>query len=219
MLTKAFLEITNVCNLSCTFCHKTVREKRFMTDAEFDSLTDRLRGRVRYLYFHLMGEPTLHPSLNDFIKSAKSKGFLPIITTNGSRLATVGDSLIEAMPYKISISLHDKAANPAFADSSYLESCADFACRAANAGCITVLRLWNLGGDGESENEACLSYLRSVFTDEWTTVRGGNGMRIADRLFLEWGEHFDWPDEDAESIGEDDELFLLRSARSGGNTR
>ena len=207
MLTKAFLEITNVCNLSCTFCHKTVREKRFMTDAEFDSLTDRLRGRVRYLYFHLMGEPTLHPSLNDFIKSAKSKGFLPIITTNGSRLATVGDSLIDALPYKISISLHDKAANPAFADSSYLESCADFARRAANAGCITVLRLWNLGGDGESENEACLSYLRSVFTDEWTTVRGGNGMRIADRLFLEWGEHFDWPDEDAESIGEDDELF------------
>lgn len=207
MLTKAFLEITNVCNLSCTFCHKTVREKRFMTDAEFDSLTDKLRGRVRYLYFHLMGEPTLHPSLNIFIKSAKDKGFLPIITTNGSRLATVGDSLIEAMPHKISISLHDKAANPAFADSSYLESCADFARRAANAGCITVLRLWNLGGDGESENEACLWYLRSVFTNEWTTVRGGNGMRIADKLFLEWGEHFDWPDEGAQSIGADDELF------------
>ena len=42
-LKKAYLEITNCCNLSCSFCHQTTREKRFMTEAEFDALTDALK--------------------------------------------------------------------------------------------------------------------------------------------------------------------------------
>ena len=40
MINKAYLEITNVCNFSCSFCHKTKREKKFMSAKEFDLLTD-----------------------------------------------------------------------------------------------------------------------------------------------------------------------------------
>ena len=43
-----------------------------MTAEEFDLLTDRLCGKVEYLFFHLMGEPTLHPSLPKFVKLAYS---------------------------------------------------------------------------------------------------------------------------------------------------
>ena len=31
MLDKIYLEITNVCNLDCTFCHKTARAKKLMS--------------------------------------------------------------------------------------------------------------------------------------------------------------------------------------------
>ena len=98
MLDKIYLEITNVCNLDCTFCHKTARAKKLMSAQEFDLLIDKLAGKAKYLYFHLMGEPTLHPLLPHFIKTARDKGFLPMITTNGSLLREKGEALLSALP-------------------------------------------------------------------------------------------------------------------------
>lgn len=207
MLNKAYLEITNVCNLSCAFCHKTSRKKRFMSEDEFEILTDKLQNKIQYLYFHLMGEPTLHPSLPFFIKRAREKGFFPMLTTNGSLLPKVKDSLLGSLPHKISISLHDAAANPAFANAEYLESCADFARRASVSGCITVLRLWNLGSEDEKTNDSVLSYLKSVFTDEWKSVRNGGGYKLADKLFIEYGERFDWPDGSESESDENADAF------------
>ena len=63
MITRCYLETTDVCNLNCVFCPKTTRPKRTMTLEEFELLTSRLAGRVKFLYFHLMGEPFLHPHL------------------------------------------------------------------------------------------------------------------------------------------------------------
>ena len=112
MLEKAYLEITNICNMACDFCHGTCRTPREMTLAEFEALTDRLVGRVEYLYFHLMGEPLLHPLLPRFIDRAREKGFRPMLTTNGSLLGEVGELLLQSPPHRISISLHAPAANP-----------------------------------------------------------------------------------------------------------
>ena len=87
MITRCYLEITNVCNLECMFCPKTKRARRTLSPAEFDSLTDRLRGKVKFLYFHLMGEPLLHAHLPAFIAMAREKGFIPVLTTNGTLLS------------------------------------------------------------------------------------------------------------------------------------
>lgn len=205
MLDKIYLEITNVCNLDCTFCHKTSRQKRLMSEEEFNILTDKLRGRAKFLYFHLMGEPTLHPQLPRFIEIAKQKGFLPMLTTNGSLLSRAGDSLLCNLPYKISISLHAPEANPTFADESYLDSCIKFAREAADSGCIVALRLWNLGTD--SDNADILARLHAEFPGDWGEVRGGSSMRLSPKLFLEWGERFDWPCESAPECDADADVF------------
>ena len=205
MLNKVYLEITNVCNLDCSFCHKTAREKRLMSDEEFNTLTDRLRGKAKYLYFHLMGEPTLHPLLPAFIKIAHEKGFSPIITTNGSLLSRVGNKLIESHPYKVSISLHAPEANPTFNDESYLDSCISFAKSAAESGMIVALRLWNLGSD--ADNSSILEGLHASFPDEWVDLRAGNGQRLSDRIFLEWGQRFDWPDATLDEQSENADAF------------
>ena len=76
MLDRIYLEITNVCNLDCTFCHKTARQKKLLSREEFDLLLEKIEGRAKHLYFHLMGEPTLHPLLPQFIEAAREKGFL-----------------------------------------------------------------------------------------------------------------------------------------------
>ena len=205
MLDKIYLEITNVCNLDCSFCHKTSRAKRLMTEEEFDALLSKIKGRSRYLFFHLMGEPTLHPLLPKFIEKARAQGFLPAITTNGSLLSQKGEALLSSLPYKVSISLHAPEANPAFSANGYLEGCISFAKEAASRGCIIALRLWNLGSG--ADNSEILEYLHSSFPGEWKDIRGGQSQRLSERIFLEWGERFDWPDPNAPECDTEADLF------------
>ena len=206
MLDKIYLEITNFCNLTCTFCHKTSRKPRLMNEEEFELLTDKLQGKAKFLYFHLMGEPLMHPYLPKFIKRAWDKGFLPMLTTNGTLLGKeLGKRLLESLPYKISISLHAPDANPQFADESYLPRCIDFAKTASAKGCIVALRLWNLGTD--ADNSEIINTLRTHFPGEWEKIRGGSSLKLAPKLFLEWGEHFDWPDLAAEERPFDADAF------------
>lgn len=187
---KVYLEITNVCNLACAFCHGTKREKRSMTREEFEFLTNRLKG-IPYLYFHLMGEPLTHPDLPYFVCRAREKGFFPMITTNGTLLAARGKELIEARPHKVSVSLHAIEGNGRAPSGKYLKAVTDFAAEASEAGIITVLRLWNEGG-AEKENPAILDALETAFPAPWRDHRSGK--KIREKLFLETGEKFDWPD-------------------------
>ncbi|MFR3186716.1 MAG: radical SAM protein [Phocaeicola sp.] len=105
MITRCYLEITNVCNLDCVFCPKTERKKQVMSLDEFHALTDKLAGKVKFLYFHLMGEPFLHPLLPELSNLARKKGFIPVLTTNGTLLSK-REEMLESLPHKIQISLH-----------------------------------------------------------------------------------------------------------------
>ena len=194
MLDRIYLEITNVCNMDCSFCHKTSREKRVMSEAEFDKILDKIEGKAKHLFFHLMGEPTLHPQLGRFIEKAHKKGFLPSITTNGTLLSGKCDELLAALPHKISISLHAPSANAAFASKDYLKNCIDFAKKASQGGTFVALRLWNLGSG--TDNSDILDYLHREFPNEWISRREGTSLRLASRVFLEFAEQFEWPDMD-----------------------
>ena len=72
---KVYLEISNICNLSCRFCPGTKRPKKAMTEEEFSALLPKLRPYTDFLYFHLMGEPLLHPKLERFLQIAGEYGF------------------------------------------------------------------------------------------------------------------------------------------------
>lgn len=126
MITRCYLETTDVCNLNCVFCPKTTRPKRTMTLEEFDLLTSRLAGRVKFLYFHLMGEPFLHPHLPQFVEMARQKGFIPVITTNGTLLSKRED-MLEALPHKLQISLHSHEGNGKEDLKQYIDEVMTFA--------------------------------------------------------------------------------------------
>lgn len=163
-----------------------------MSEEEFRLLTDRLQGKAKALYFHLMGEPTLHPLLASFIDIAADKGFKPVLTTNGSLLSSVGDALVRSALRKVNISLHAPEANPTFADEGYTDACIGFALRAAERGITVALRLWNLHTD--ADNTAVIHKLRGAFGDEWQLCRDGQSFRLSDRIFLERAVRFTWPD-------------------------
>ena len=192
--------------MNCSFCHGTRREPRQMSLGEFARVVSNLKGITEYLYLHVLGEPLSHPMLPTFIEYAKACGFKVAITTNGTLLRSKGESLLLTRPYKVNISLHSFEGESGEAREQYISSCLDFAERASEQGILTVLRLWNLSDGAAADlsadtlNSTALSTLRSRFGDpESISTRGG---RIRDKLHFEFGERFEWPDMNAEYLGD-----------------
>ena len=190
VLKKAYLEITNICNLSCSFCPGTKREKRFMSSEDFRFLAGRLRPHTDYLYLHLMGEPLLHPELEAILSPKR------------------GELLLSSPAvHKLNISLQSFEANPAGELEKYIFSCAAFAKASGEAGKLCVLRLWNQNGL-DSLNPQIESLLLPYFPKPWAESRGS--LRLAERVYLEPGERFDWPDMEAQDRGESCFCYGLR---------
>ncbi len=194
---KVYLEITNVCNRSCAFCPGTRRAPRFLEEAEFVGLIDKLRPWTDYLYFHLMGEPLLHPELGRFLVLAGERGFRVILTTNGTLLPAAEPVLLGAPAlHKVNLSLHSFEANEGGSLEDYVNRCAEFAAKAAEKGVLINFRLWN--GDSavrtgrNAENDRILELLAAAFPRPWSPSRTGE--RLEDRVFLDRAEIFDWPD-------------------------
>ena len=205
MLSKIYLETTNVCNLSCSFCHGTCRQPHFMTNDEFGTILKKIQGKAKYLYLHLMGEPLLNPHISQMAKMAHDAGFEVMLTTNGTLLDTCGQFIYsDGNVKKVSISLQsvdiiDGKATVHHSSSleNYLESCAYFAKKCAYNGVICVLRLWNLDNDS-SKNDMILDILHRLFPDDWIKNRSGfkliRAPRGTNEIYLEFGELFEWPD-------------------------
>ena len=91
MFKKVYVEITNSCNLNCSFCKGTKRNKGFISIDNFKIVLDKLEGYTSYLYFHIMGEPLLHPDINKLINIASERYFVNI-TTNGYLIDRIKDN-------------------------------------------------------------------------------------------------------------------------------
>ncbi len=205
---KIYLEISNVCNLRCAFCPGTKRPPKIMSVAEFTALLPKLQPYTDFLYFHLMGEPLCHPHLEQFLALAGEAGFKVILTTNGTLLAKHQEMLLHAPAlHKVNISLHAFEANDlSIPFSRYLQDCFSFG-KAAEGNKLVVYRLWNSGG-AEARNGEILSAMEEAFPQPWTQER--RGPRVGQRIYLEYGNKFDWPDLSALDGGEQVFCYGLR---------
>ena len=199
MYKKVYIEITNICNMNCSFCHGHKRAQRRMTADEFALILGQLKGKTEYLYYHLMGEPLTHPELPLFLQMARENGFRSIITTNGTLLPKCGKDVLQSGVHKVNLSLHSFENGSEEAHAHYVRTLADFAKESANQGVITVFRLWNEGHDG-GKNQKAIALLKKEFLGEWKeNVRGIN---LCEKIHLEFGERFEWPDSQAPIKGE-----------------
>ena len=205
---KVYLEISNVCNLSCQFCPGTKRKPLVMQETAFSSLLPKLKPWTDYLYFHLMGEPLCHPNLERYLELAGNQGFKVILTTNGTLLDKQQKVLLSANGlHKINISLHAFEANDlSISFEDYLRQCFAFG-KAAEGSKLVVYRLWNHGG-ADLRNQEILDVMEQFFPKPWVQER--KGIRIGNRVYLEYGDKFDWPDLAAPDQGQKVFCYGLR---------
>lgn len=199
MYSRVYVEITNNCNMRCSFCHGHIRPSRQMTAEEYNHILQQLQGKTQYIYHHLMGEPLVHPLLPQFIQMAAQAGFHPMITTNGTLLDSRQDALLGKGLHKVNISVHSFENGDPDTHKKYIRKIAVFADKANQDGTIISLRLWNNGFD-DGRNDETLTLLKEHLPGQWT--KNTRGFRIRDGVFLEWGDRFDWPDLNAPDYGD-----------------
>lgn len=204
MYSKVYVEITNICNMACSFCHGHSRKKGKMDKETFLRILDQLKGKTQYVYYHLMGEPLTHPELPSFLQLAAQRGFKSVITTNGTLLDKAGSALLQSPLHKVNISVHSLETGD---DTDYLSQVAAFADSASKAGILISLRLWNKDHDN-GRNTSTEAFLRQHLPGQWQ--ENTRGYRIRDKLYLEYGDRFAWPDKEAPLQGEQVFCYGLR---------
>ena len=205
---KVYVEISNICNLSCSFCPGTTRKPKRMNTPEFEIVLNKIKPYTDYIYFHLLGEPLCHPDLEKFLDMAEEKEFKVIITTNGTLLNKSKDILLNSKShYKAVISLHSFEANDSkFPFEKYLEDCCSYA-KSAESKKIVALRLWNNGGKN-SLNDKILNTIETYFPKPWVEER--NGTRIGEKIYIQYGDKFDWPNLESDNVNEKVFCYGLR---------
>jgi radical SAM protein with 4Fe4S-binding SPASM domain len=197
---KLFLEITSACNFSCAFCPPTRRPSRFLSREEFELRLERLEGYGKLLYFHVKGEPLLHPEFGTFLGLAAERGFEVCITTNGSLVEARAAELLGAKNIrKLSISLHSNSGAGPEELAAYWRGVAAFLdLHRADPAFPVSLRLWNRrSGRLPPEAEALWELLRGRYAlaeDFDAAASGDAAIRLDDKVYLNQAEEFAWPD-------------------------
>ena len=207
---KIYLEITNRCNLSCSFCHQSGRAKSFMRPEDFRSILGKIKGHTDHLALHVLGEPLLHPELDKFLALCQEHTLKVNLTTNGTLLPQRQNLLLTSPALRqINISLHsfsDQQNNPAL--SGYLDGIFAFIREAASTPLLISLRLWNLPATDTivpGPNDAILKALEDFFglsEPLVTKLTPGHGLTLAPKVFLSQNARFTWPHAPAPDLGD-----------------
>ena len=198
---KTYIEITNVCNLSCDFCPKNSRPPEFMNGSVFLEILENLLGISHLLHFHVMGEPLLHPEVGWFLDRCADFGYRVNLVTNGTLLAERGDALIGKPALRqVSISLQGLEYSPMPSLDEYFETIFAFIRKSKchpGSGSAVSLRLWNIeAGADPSFQTVVLRKIASVFSAPEVRIDAlppQTPLRLAEKVYLNPAPRFEWP--------------------------
>jgi radical SAM protein with 4Fe4S-binding SPASM domain len=219
---KFYIEITSVCNLACTFCPQTERKANFIKIEDFRKTLDQVKPHTDYIYFHVKGEPLLHPKIDELLDISHEKGFKVNITTNGTLINKVKHKIfLKPALRQMNFSLHSFDGHEGSTNKEgYLSAILDFVKESVEHSKLLVsLRLWNLHQDNttnleRNRNRQLLEMIEREFNMqqriEEMVVRG-SGVRIAEQIYLNQDHEFEWPSLKAE---EDDGKGFCHALRN-----
>lgn len=185
---KIYLEITNNCNLNCDFCIKNKRAKKFMTEDEFDNILNKLNSHTKYLYFHVLGEPLLHPKINNFINKA-SERYNVNITTNGYLIDRIKNN---TNVRQINISLHSYSDKYGIPLENYLNNIFESVDQLYKNKTYISYRFWI----DNIHNEEILKLINKKYNTNITKqdLKNNRNVKIKENIFINTSETFIWPD-------------------------
>lgn len=200
---RTYIEISNICNLQCSFCPEVEREKKILSPEQFRKILREVVPHTEQVCLHLMGEPLAHPDFSQILKICDEEGASIHLTTNGTFLSRYDYNLFWKSPAlrQINFSLHSFKDNfPGKDLRPFLFDILQFSREAQKEKPELYInyRLWNLSGATEAndENKDIMDHICEFFqvpVTEKVDTRHRRSKNIAGRVYFHFDTRFEWP--------------------------
>jgi radical SAM protein with 4Fe4S-binding SPASM domain len=199
---RVYIEITNICNLQCSFCPVVDRDKQIMSVELFSKVIREVAPLTEQVCLHLMGEPLAHPEFPEIVKLCEEENVKINLTTNGILLNRHKELLTTSNAFhQINFSIHSFKDN--FKDKDitpYLLDILNFSKLAHQRKPELYLnyRLWNIL-EHNVQTDSNLPILETIgnFYDvpikNEIDVANLKSKRIWNRVYLHFDSRFEWP--------------------------
>jgi len=217
---KVYIEISNICNLQCSFCPEVKRDQKLMSIELFRLAIEQVAPLTEMVAFHLMGDPLVHPHLKELVNICEENQVRIFFVTNGVLLREDKKELLLRSPFhQVNFSLHSFFDNyPGKDPSQYLENIFSFTELAFQHRPDLYLnyRLWNLNDvhGSDTDNSLMLKKVCDRFQVELPSmidVRKNKSVRLKNRLYLHFDTEFIWPSLELEVLGTRGHCYGLSS--------
>ena len=204
-----YIEITDSCNLQCSFCPcgtagnagNAAMPRTFMPTPLFEKcIAGAQEIGAKNVFFHVLGEPTLHPGFVHYLKKLEQTMLKLTLTTNGTTIERTGRHILDCPAVRqVNFSTHAFAELPRETAERHLQNVLDF-CRIAaveRPDLYINLRLWNVGAaEATPWNRYMLDRIRETFGVDVTPghfCSRHKSFNISGRIYLHEDTRFEWP--------------------------
>lgn len=187
---KIYIEITNICNLSCSFCSIETRVRKTISLDKMEEILVKINDYTDYVYLHVKGEPLLHPELNKILNLCKKYHKKVNITTNGTLLKERKEIVKHPAVRQMNLSLHSENQK-----EDYLEDILQTVEELKEK--IIIYRFWTMNKEGLNEKSAkivdkIINYYH-LSPEIVKKIKAESHIKIRNNLYIDKAEEFIWP--------------------------
>ncbi|MDP4118602.1 MAG: SPASM domain-containing protein [Bacillota bacterium] len=194
---RIYVEITNICNMNCSFCPTLLRSPREMSPFEFEKVLSEIKNHTNCIYLHVKGEPLSHSEIDNILTICDNNEVKVNITTNGTLLPRRLEMLkMHPSVRQINISLHSQESFKIL--ESYINNIIKSADILSKYTMISM-RIWTY--DKCSETNA---YILRQLAEHYKTKIDLCQKRsvLSNNIFFSLGETFEWPSENGNYVSD-----------------
>lgn len=189
---KIYIEITNSCNLNCSFCSKNKRLKKYMSIDKFEHILKEIEGKTDIIYLHVTGEPLLHPNFKEILSLTENYNLKVNLTTNGTLLKEKINDLKQVKTLsKINISLHCETNKKNYFEDIFT------AIGQLPENVIVIYRLWTLKDNKlDEKSKKIVEKLKEQYNlspDIVDKLYHEKNTKISSTIYVDKDNQFEWP--------------------------
>ena len=188
---KIYIEVTNYCNLNCSFCSNNVLPKKEMSIEEFKIAIEKVKNYTDSIYLHVKGEPLLHKKIDKILDICDDNNVKVNITTNGTLLKKQKNVILNHKIKQINVSLHCENNL-----SNYFEDVFT-TCDELSNNTIIIYRIWTLSSlklDPFSTNIVeKINMHYNLSKNIVNKIKNDKNIKIEDNIYIDKDFEFTWP--------------------------
>lgn len=197
------IEITNICNLKCTFCPPKILPNKTMTLDKFDKLNLELKEFTTELAYHIVGDPLVLSNLDEYLNISLKHNLKVNITTTANNINKKHyETLLNPTIKQINFSINSYNANSHKKSlDEYLEPIIEFVkfAQKQKHEYFINFRIWNLDEKNSAKefnlkvfNKINEAFDTNIDIEDVYKNRPKN-IRIDRKIFFNFDEYFNWP--------------------------